>query len=184
MLTPDITTDRFVLAILSEAEATETYRSWMADPELVQFLESRGSVPTLDDLRSYIASMRASDDSYFFGIFVPDGRRHIGNIKLGPISAMHHSASIGLVLGERDMWGKGVATEVVGALSDWAFGTLGLEKLYAGSYASNPASVRAFQRRGFAIEGVQRRHVQLDDGSRDDVIVLGRTRDDEDRPIA
>jgi RimJ/RimL family protein N-acetyltransferase len=184
MLTPDIPTERFVLAILGEEDATERYRSWMADPELVQFLESRGSVPSLDDLRAYIESMRESQHSYLFGVFEPRDRRHIGNIKLGPISAQHRSASIGLMIGERDMWGKGVATEIVGALSEWAFASLGLEKLYAGSYARNAGSVRAFQRRGYAIEGVQRSHVLLDDGTRDDVIVLGRTRDDQDRPTA
>jgi RimJ/RimL family protein N-acetyltransferase len=184
MLTPDISTERFVLAILDDVDATDTYRGWMADGDLVQYLESRGSVPSLSDLRDYIGSMRDSPHSYFFGIFVPEGRRHIGNIKLGPISAQHRTAAIGLIVGERDMWGQGVATEVVGAISAWAFGTLGLEKLYAGSYAGNAASVRAFQRCGFAIEGVQRSQVQLDDGTRDDVIVLGRTRYDEDRPTA
>jgi RimJ/RimL family protein N-acetyltransferase len=182
MLSADIQTDRLILAILSEDEVDEDYRGWMSDPEVVRYLETRGGSPTIAALREYVASMRASDDSYFFGMFLRDGRRHIGNIKLGPVSALHNRASIGLVIGDKASWGQGYAAEAVGALAAWGFDVLGLDKITAGSYARNLGSIRAFQRHGFRIEGVQRSQVRLDDGTRDDVVILGRTRDDDDEP--
>jgi len=184
MLSADIETDRLVLACLAEDEVAEDYVGWMSDPEVVRYLETRGGTPTIDSLRAYVAAMRASADSYFFGMFLRDGRRHIGNIKLGPISVQHGRASIGLVIGDKPAWGQGYAAEAVGAVAAWGFDELSLDKITAGSYARNVGSIRAFQRHGFQIEGVQRSHVRLDDGSRDDVVILGRTRDDQDGPAA
>jgi len=181
MLTTDIETDRLVLSCLRVDQVDETYRGWMSDAETVQYLETRGPHPTLESLRTYVQRMRDSDDSYFFGIFLREGLRHVGNIKLGPISSKHGSAHIGLVIGDKSVWGTGIAGEAVGSVAKWGFDQLGLEKIIAGSYASNVASVRAFQRQGFSIEGVQRRHVALDSGERDDVILLGRTREDDGR---
>lgn len=179
MLSADIETARLVLACLTEDQVGDEYRGWMSDPEVVRYLETRGEGPTIESLRAYVAAMRASTDSYFFGIVRRDSGAHIGNIKLGPVSPLHNRASIGLVIGDKGSWGQGFAAEAVGALAGWAFGDLGLEKLTAGSYARNVGSIRAFQRHGFRIEGTQRSQVKLDDGSRDDVVILGRTRDDD-----
>lgn len=181
MLTTDIETNRLVLSCLQVEQVDETYLGWMTDAETVQYLETRGAAPSLDSLRTYVQRMRDSDDSYFFGIFLREGGRHVGNIKLGPISAKHASAHLGLVIGDKAVWGTGIAGEAVGALTEWGFAHLALEKIIAGSYARNVGSVRAFQRQGFSIEGVQRRHVALDSGERDDVILLGRTRADDGR---
>ena len=113
-----------------------------------------------------------------FGIFSKATESHLGNIKLGPVSRIHNSAAIGLVLGDRSAWGQGVGSEAIGVLSKWGFADLGLDKITAGSYQSNAGSVRAFQKCGFAVEGVQRSQVRLDSGWRDDVILLGRVRAD------
>jgi ribosomal-protein-alanine N-acetyltransferase len=182
MLTADIETPRLVLSCLDSAHVTETYREWMSDPEVTRYLETRFSAPTVESLRSYVESMRASADSYFFGIFSRETAAHIGNIKVGPVSAIHGTAAIGLIIGDRSAWGRGYASEAIGAVSAWAFAELGLDKLTAGSYSNNRGSIRAFERNGFHIEGVQRSHVRLADGGRDDVVILGRTRSDVPEP--
>jgi RimJ/RimL family protein N-acetyltransferase len=148
----------------------------MVDPLVNQFLETRFIHPTIHSLREYIFAMRESSHSYLFGIFMSTDGQHVGNIKLGPLSSVHASAAIGLLLGERGAWGKGIASEAIGVISEWALDKLGLEKLNAGSYGQNAGSIRAFEKNGFHIEGVQRRQVRLPDGSRDDVILLGKTR--------
>jgi [ribosomal protein S5]-alanine N-acetyltransferase len=177
VLTADIQTERFVLSCLEESDATDTYRAWMEDPRVTRFLETDGAGVTLESLREYIRAVRESPDSYLFGIFSRTGRVHHGNIKLGPVSARHRNAGIGLIIGDAEIWGTGVATEVVGALSAWAFEALGLAKLYAGIYETNVGSTRAFERNGFVIEGRLRQQVDLE-GSRENVLQLGRTRDD------
>ena len=178
MLTDDIETPRLLLACLREEHVTEKYRSWMVDPDVNQYLETRFSEPSVESLREYVAGLRASSHSYLFGIFSKATDSHLGNIKLGPVSRVHNSATIGLVLGDRSAWGQGIASEAIRMLSEWGFANLGLDKITAGSYQSNTGSVRAFQKCGFVVEGVQRSQVRLDSGGRDDVILLGRIRAD------
>lgn len=178
MLTDDIETPRLLLACLREEHVTEKYRAWMVDPEVNQYLENRFSEPSVESLREYVSALRASTHSYLFGIFSKATHAHLGNIKLGPVSRIHNSAAIGLMLGDRSAWGQGMGSEAIGALSEWGFTDLGLDKIIAGSYQSNAGSVRAFQKCGFAVEGVQRSQVRLDSGGRDDVVLLGRVRTD------
>ncbi len=52
------------------------------------------------------------------------------------------------------------------------------------SCISNEVSFSALQGCGYAIEGVQRSQVRLDDGQRDDVVLLGRTRQDAGAPTS
>lgn len=165
-----------ILRCLENHHASDAYLSWMRDPEVNQYLESRHSVPTIEGLQNYIDEMRDSTHSYMFGIFTSDDEVHRGNIKLGPISEEHKSAAIGIMIGDRAVWGKGLASEAIGLLSDWAFRDLQLEKLWAGAYAVNQGSVRAFERNGFEIEGRQRQHIQLARGERGDTILLGKIR--------
>ena len=71
-----------------------------------------------------------------------------------------------------------MATEAVTAVTRWAFGTLRLAKLTAGSYASNGGSIGAFVKAGYRVEGRQLSQVELGDGTRDDVVLLGAVPED------
>ena len=178
MISDEIESGRIVLTPLTEDFVTEKYRDWLLDPEVNKSLETRFEVPTLDSLRAYVRQMRSSSDSYLFGIIVKETSNHCGNIKLGLIDHHHLTASIGLMIGDQNSWGKGFATEAIGAVTRWAFSQLNLQKLTAGSYSANIGSVRAFEKSGFAIEGIQRSQVVLADSTRSDVVVLGLTHSD------
>jgi [ribosomal protein S5]-alanine N-acetyltransferase len=80
----------------------------------------------------------------------------IGLILQSDIS--HRSAELGYWLGE-PFWGKGIATAAVEALTDWGFRELGLLRVYAHVFESNPASLRVLEKAGFSYEGRLRRHV-------------------------
>jgi len=176
MIVNDIRTGRLVLSALDVDSVTERYLNWMTNPRVTEFTESRFSMPTLDDLREFVRRCRESADSYLFAIVIAESKEHVGNIKLGPVNAHHRRAAIGIIIGEEGAWGKGIATEAVGALSAWAFETLGLEKLIAGVYASNVGSLRAFEKAGFSIEGRQVSEVVQHDGQRADSLILGKVR--------
>lgn len=178
MITKQIETPRLILCCLEADDVSERYRAWMSDPAVTQYLETRFEEPTIDSLAAYVRRMRDSKDSYFFGMFDRTSREHYGNIKVGPISVIHATASIGLIIGEKKAWGHGFGSEAISSLSEWAFDHLTLAKLTAGSYGLNRGSIRAFENSGFVIEGIERSQVQLADGSRDDVIILGKTRAD------
>lgn len=68
------------------------------------------------------------------------------------------AAEIGYWLGE-PFWGRGIATEALRAVSDYAFTTLGLHRIQAGVFAGNAASARVLERVGYVLEGRCRKSI-------------------------
>jgi RimJ/RimL family protein N-acetyltransferase len=145
----------------------------MNDPEVTRFLESRFRAFTQDDLKSFIRSCNDDDDVLLLGIFVRDGQRHIGNLKIGPFDRHHQLGDMGIAIGDATVWGKGYAREAIAAATDFAFKFVGLHKVTAGIYASNKGSHRAFLAAGFAEEGRRRDHYRFD-GRWEDALLMGR----------
>lgn len=159
------------------SDAAGPYHRWMNDAAVTRHLESRFQSHSVESLREYIRQQSGNPDVVFLAIVLNDGNRHIGNIKLGPINRHHQLADIGIVIGERDCWGRGYATEAIELITTHAFDALGLHKTTAGCYATNAGSARAFLNAGYEQEGLRRSHA-LDGGAYVDVILLGKIRPD------
>jgi RimJ/RimL family protein N-acetyltransferase len=163
---------RLYLRALKGEDCTPEYVNWLNDPQVNQFLETRFVPQDIEGVRSFVASVNARDNEHLFGIFLKDGHRHIGNIKVGPINARHRIGDVSLFIGARDCWGNGFATEAIAVLSRHAIDALGVRKLSAGIYRPNRGSLEAFLRCGYKEEGVRRLHYILA-GERCDVFELG-----------
>jgi RimJ/RimL family protein N-acetyltransferase len=177
-----IVSERIILDTLSAPDVTDTYVSWLNDPAINRYLEVRFSSHSIESVRNTVSAFNDSPDSLLLGIFLKAPRRHIGNIKLGPIDPMHGRGDIGIVIGDKACWGKGFATDAIVALVDYAFGTLGLTKLIAGCYSNNLGSMKAFLKVGFEEEGRLKDYWSSPDGGREDEVLLGRTNPQENSP--
>ena len=165
--------NRYVLRILQENDSTDNYLRWINDVMLMKYTESNLGQYTKVDVTSYIGKCLASSDIFLWGIFCDDGS-HIGNIKLGPIIAAERRSSLGLIIGDSRFRGKGVATGAIAAIVRYAESGLGLSKLTAGVLEPNVASLRAFQRNGFVVEGREHKYRRVENEWVDKVI-LGRS---------
>ena len=79
------------------------------------------------------------------------------------------SAEIGYWLGE-SFWGKGISTEAVGQMTEYAFYYFDLVRLYAEVFESNKASMRVLEKNGYYLEGVRRKAVFKNEKLMDDYI--------------
>ncbi len=170
--------ERIYLRQVRLSDVNETYHRWMNDTEVTQFTESRFSANTIEALREYVTRMVGDKDNLFLAIALKENDRHIGNIKLGSINWIHRFGDIGILIGEKDCWGKGYATEAIRVLTRYAFKKLNLHRLVAGCYATNIASAKAFLKVGWQQEGVQKKQYLVED-SYVDTIILGITNPDE-----
>lgn len=109
---------------------------------------------TEDDARRWIEV-----DHYAFGwcwaIEIDGGA--VGGCSVRPDMRPFYAcgAEVGYWLAE-PYWGRGVGTEVVGALSDFAFALPGVVRVYAPVLAHNTASMRVLEKNGFVREGILR----------------------------
>jgi RimJ/RimL family protein N-acetyltransferase len=82
---------------------------------------------------------------------------------------------MGLLIGERAYWGRGIATEVISLVSRYAFDELKLRKVTAGCYDTNRGAIKAFEKAGFVREGLRKKQY-LCNGEYVDHVMLGLLR--------
>lgn len=85
--------------------------------------------------------------------------------------ATNRRAEAGYWFGE-PYWGRGYATEALGALLAFAFTTLKLHRVTAEHFGSNPASGRVMEKNGMQLEGTLREHI-LKNGVFEDAVCRG-----------
>jgi RimJ/RimL family protein N-acetyltransferase len=110
------------------------------------------------------------DDLYMFGIEVEN--RLVGYVQLALIDYYERRAAVGILIGDKPIWGRGIAHAALRILLDYAFTVRGLERVYAEVYSFNIRSLRLMERVGFQLEGILRQH-EFHNGSRRDMHVFG-----------
>ena len=86
----------------------------------------------------------------------------VGGIGVEPgTDVFRRSAEIGYWLGE-PFWGRGIATEALRAMTEYAFATFDICRLEAGVFEWNPASARVLEKAGYTLEGRARLGVTKD----------------------
>lgn len=161
------------LFLLEEADVSAAYVDWLNNREINRYLESRFMVHSIETTRDFVRGCLESDDRLLFGIrHMQSGGYHVGNIKL-TLTRPHGLAEVGILIGEKSVQGRGVATEAICVVAKIAREELRLRKLTAGCYASNTASERAFFKAGFTKEGERPVHLLLD-GKPEALVLFGR----------
>lgn len=173
-IAPVLTGERVTLRPVTLDDLGPQYVSWLNDPDVNRFIESRHITTTEDMLRAFITKVTATKNDYLCAICIEDGARHIGNVRLGPVREEHRLAEISFYIGDPTALGKGYGSETVGLISGFGFNELGLNKLMGRIYAANEASIRAFQSAGWKQEARLEDHY-LFEGQPMDLIFVGCT---------
>jgi RimJ/RimL family protein N-acetyltransferase len=137
---------------------------WLSDPQVTRFMGVRNP-PTRQWEIEFFDRMGGSNNDVFWSILL--GERHIGGIGIHGIDWRNRTAITGIMIGERDCWGQGYATEAMHLRTSYAFDELGLETLTTQVNAANDASRRALLRAGYRQAGVLRRHFYAEGDFRD-----------------
>ncbi|EBA13978.1 GNAT family N-acetyltransferase [Roseobacter sp. CCS2] len=154
---------------LTPDDVTDTYLSWFSDPVVTEYLEARNL--SRKDVVDYMVGGRESGLHVMHGIFAKDSDRHIGNVKIGPISWKHGTAGLVTFIGDRAYWGKGIGREAVRIGVQLAFENYGLRKLSDGVIEGNVGSLKAYCAAGFVVEATMRGQYLLNGQSRDRIVI-------------
>lgn len=158
MYGPYLEGERITLAPPSPSYVAD-YLRWFADPDITRYLLLRNP-PSLEQEQAFLANRAADPDSIFWSVLLGD--RHIGSTGIEGIHWRNRSAHTGIVIGERDCWGHGYASEAMRLRTDYAFAELGLESLDTRVFAPNEGSRRALLRAGYREVGWLRRAVYFE----------------------
>ena len=136
---------------LTKADVTDRYLGWLADTSTTRFIETASGISGWHALESYVAERSNRGDILFLGIFNAVNGEHIGNIKYEPIDLIQKYAVMGIMIGQSEWRGKGVAAEVIKSTAMWLKSELALEEIILGVEKNNIHGIRAYENCGFKV---------------------------------
>lgn len=177
-LPPLLQGERVRLRPFTAADITDAYVAWLNDPEVVRYSNQRFVRHTRESCCRYFEGFGAGSPNLFASLRVakPDASDR-GEIPVGTLTAyrslQHGTADVGILLGERAVWGQGIGLEAWRLLTDWLLTTPGLRKVTAGTLACNVAMISVAERSGMQREGV-RAAQEVVNGVPTDIVYFGR----------
>lgn len=152
--------DTITLRPFEKSDSTH-YLEWVNDQEIATYLGRALPVSRVEH-EAWYESLMQRQDAVVFSIERNDSRRYIGNVWLWNIHWINRNAELRILLGESANQGQGQGSEACKLLLDFAFGRLGLHKVYLYVSALNPRAKKAFEKSGFVEEGCLKDEFFLD----------------------
>jgi len=144
--------EKIILRNITMANCTEKYVNWLNDIDVNKYLETRLSIQTLESIKGFVLNVLETKDNYMFAIIHKESNEHIGNVKIGPIHSVYMNAFVGFLIGEKNYWGNGFASEAVYLATKFCFDVLKLHKVNAEIVAQNIRGIRVLEKLGFKKE--------------------------------
>lgn len=169
----ELATSRFRLRRIAPADIGRVFQG-LSDPLVIaHYGVAYDSLEATQRQMDWFEEIHAAGTGVWWGICEPGADAPlIGACGLNDIRAEHGRGELGywLLPGH---WGRGIATECVGAMLEHAFGAMGLHRVGADVDVGNHASRRLLERLGFRLEGV-RRSYERKGGAHIDLMYYGR----------
>lgn len=133
---------------------------WLNDAETASYVSMRAPMSVAMEEQWFNRMLDSqAKDAYLFVICRLEDDTAIGTTSLFNIDRVNGNAGIGISIGEKELWGKGLGTDAMNALLDFGFGNLRLERLWLEVYDHNDRARRSYEKCGFVLEGRQRHAV-------------------------
>jgi ribosomal-protein-alanine N-acetyltransferase len=142
---------------LSLSDANENYLAWLHDDEVMDGIATSGY--TMENLRAYVSEKISGPDVAFFAICSNEDGTHIGNIKIDFHDKKANVSELGLLIGNKQYWGKGVGSEACKLIISYGFEQMRLRKIFLAVYEQNVHAKRLYEKLGFRLEATLRKHI-------------------------
>ena len=152
--------DKIYLRPIILNDVNSNYLSWLNDKEVMQGIATSGY--TLDNLKIYVEARLLDPNVVFFAICSNDTSEHIGNVKIDFHDKNANVSELGLLIGNKNYWGKGIGYEACKLAIDYGFNEMHLRKIYLAVYENNLNAKKLYEKLGFKLEGTLRKHIMAD----------------------
>lgn len=152
-------------------EIAEKWTEWDTDLEVAIPLGDEAYTPyTLEKMRDILDDV-SKQQSHVFSIVTLDADTLIGRCLLFNIDHVNQKAMLGIVIGEKDYWGKGYGQEAIKLLLDYGFNLLNLNSIMLGTFSFNERALACYRKVGFKEIGRRRQARIIGDMKYDAVLM-------------
>lgn len=142
-----------------EREDLERFVRYFADSEVRAHLDMVLGLGSAQESMWFEQQLRLPPLEQPFAVDLVQGTerpRLIGGAGLRGFDWRNRSAELGLVIGEKTMWGQGLGTEITRLLLRHAFFSLNLHRVWLRVFSDHPRAQKVYEKVGFVLEGRQR----------------------------
>ena len=149
------------------------YYNWLRNDQVLKTLFQYEYFLNISkkELTEYVTDMITSKNDVYFVVKLKSENKYIGTAKIGHIDWRLGIGDVGVMIGDNNFWGKGIATEVVTIISNFGFERLSLRKLTAGTSSINLGMLKCFLKNGYQKEGIKREAMLMQGGYVDQLLL-------------
>lgn len=155
----------------SPDDITDAYIGWLNDSEVTRLSNQRFRTHDRASSEDYFTTF-ADSPNQFLSIQRREDDAAIGTMTIYA-DPNHRTADVGIMVGDRSVWGKGYAAEAWTLVIDWLIAQPGIRKVTAGTTAVNKPMIALAKKSGMGFEGA-RRSQEIIDGEAVDILYFGR----------
>ncbi|AZA90652.1 MULTISPECIES: GNAT family protein [Chryseobacterium] len=160
-----------------EDKDLELLHKWSNDPEINYKLGGWHFPSSMQDQQKWFNNFNLNSNNQRFAIDTEEFGL-IGMVNIVDINWKDRRASTGMLLGDKDMRGKGYGVDTVMTMNKYAFEELGLMRLDTTIIANNEPSIGVYTKKcGWVIEGTKK-NAYFRKNQWWDELIVGITRDD------
>ncbi|MFF2886281.1 GNAT family N-acetyltransferase [Paenibacillus sp. NPDC057967] len=160
-MNPELHTERLYLRKMDVSDSASLFRIW-SDPDVIEFMniDPFADENQAREMIQFLNNLSEDDQAIRFTIIEKESGQIIGSGGYNFLDMEHAKAEIGYDIA-KGYWGKGYATEAIGALVEYAFSTLKLNRIEAKVEPPNVNSIRVLQKLSFTHEGTLRQYEKI-----------------------
>jgi len=169
---PTLDAARIRLRQLAEGDTDDMHAVYSDDVAMAYW--SNTPTKTIAETRQLVrrdVEAQKNGRALFWAIEWKETGAVIGKCTLWQYDENNQRAEVGYIL-NRQYWRKGLMSEALAAMTDYAFSGLGLHRLEADTDANNTASLALLEKLGYQREGFFRERWYVN-GQRQDSVMLG-----------
>lgn len=152
--------DKVVLRPMRESDIGRQHE-FNQDLELYLLDSAYPQVSPLERAHAFYAN-RTTDDPNLAPFAIEADGKYIGHCALRDLQNRHGNLELGIMIGDRDYWGRGYGRDVVRVLLAYGFRGLGARRIALTTQAKNERAIRCYLACGFVEEGRPRQVVWID----------------------
>ena len=102
---------------------------------------------------SYESKRRGLDAENNVNFAIEVDGRYVGGCGLINLDHVHRRAEIGIFVGDKSIWGRGVGSEAMALVMGYGFDYLNLHRIFLRVFAENTRAIHVYESLGFQHEG-------------------------------
>jgi diamine N-acetyltransferase len=153
---------------------------WLNDSEIAEGINIYRPLSLTDEDEWFDQILKHQPDEHPFVIEVNDGGegwKNIGTINFQTIEWRVRCAEVGIFIGDKTYWNRGLGSEAMRLMVGYGFDTLNLHRIQLRVYSKNKRAIRSYEKVGFVLEGRLRQNHYLD-GNYIDTLLMGILREE------